>query len=117
MDSYCYFLLIVNSHLLLIRLSLPPEQRYGAGIYFTREVDKATSLWRNYEEEYIYFIEALVLTGKDKCGSPELIAPPPIGKDPLVRYDSLSNTRDIYVIFNGQQAYPEFLITCSRQAI
>ncbi|XP_060785165.1 protein mono-ADP-ribosyltransferase PARP9-like [Neoarius graeffei] len=94
----------------------PKEQKYGAGIYFTSDVNKARSLWMNNEEEYIYFIDALVLTGKDKHGSPELIVPPPKGKDPLVRYDSLSNKKDIYVIFSGQQACPEFLITCSRHA-
>ncbi|XP_060785164.1 protein mono-ADP-ribosyltransferase PARP9-like [Neoarius graeffei] len=94
----------------------PKEQKYGAGIYFTSDVSKAKSLWMNNEEEYLYFIEALVLTGKDTLGSPDLIVPPPKGKDPLVRYDSLSNEKDIYVIFNGQQAYPEFLITCSRHA-
>lgn len=108
-------LLIVKSHLSLMRFSLPPEQKYGAGIYFTTEVNKAKSLWTD-NEEYIYLIEALVLTGKETGGSPELIVPPPIGKDPLVRYDSVTNKTDIYVIFNGQQAYPEYLITCRNQA-
>ncbi|MCJ8732201.1 hypothetical protein PDJAM_G00208590 [Pangasius djambal] len=95
----------------------PNEQKYGAGIYFTTEVGKAKSLWTDNGEEYIYFIEARVLTGKETTGSSELIVPPPIGKDPLVRYDSVTNGGGIHVIFNGQQAYPEFLITCSKQAI
>ncbi|KAB5576743.1 hypothetical protein PHYPO_G00201970 [Pangasianodon hypophthalmus] len=94
----------------------PNEQKYGAGIYFTTEVDKAKSLWTDNEEEYIYFIEAQVLTGKETQGSSEMIVPPPFGKDPLVRYDSVTNKRGIHIIFNGQQAYPEFLITCSKQA-
>ncbi|KAB5576744.1 hypothetical protein PHYPO_G00201980 [Pangasianodon hypophthalmus] len=94
----------------------PNEQKYGAGIYFTTEVDKAKSLWTDNEEEYIYFIEAQVLTGKETQGSSEMIVPPPFGKDPLVRYDSVTNGRGIHIIFNGQQAYPEFLFTCSKQA-
>ncbi|XP_053542958.1 protein mono-ADP-ribosyltransferase PARP9 isoform X2 [Ictalurus punctatus] len=95
----------------------PKEQKYGAGIYFTSEVDKARSLWADNGEEYIYFIEAQVLTGKDKRGSAELIVPPPIEKDPLVRYDSVTSGSGIHIIFNGQQAYPTYLITCSRQAL
>lgn len=92
----------------------PKEQKYGAGIYFTSEVDKARSLWADNGEEYIYFIEAEVLTGKEKLGSAELIVPPPIGKDPLVRYDSVTSGSGIHIIFNGQQAYPKYLITCSK---
>ncbi|KAM9486128.1 protein mono-ADP-ribosyltransferase PARP9 [Clarias gariepinus] len=91
----------------------PKEQKYGAGIYFTSEVDKAKSLWTDSEEEeYVYFIEAQVLTGKETIGTPGIIVPPPIGNDPLVRYDSVTNDQGIHVTFNGQQAYPELLITC-----
>lgn len=115
MDSYCYFLLIDNSHLPLISLCLPPEQKYGAGIYFTADVEEAKSLWTDNGEEYIYFIEALVLTGKHHSGSPKMIVPPPIGNDPLVRYDSVINGRGVHVIFSGQQAYPDLLITCRKQ--
>ncbi|KAK3543221.1 hypothetical protein QTP70_013693 [Hemibagrus guttatus] len=93
----------------------PKEQRYGAGIYFTSDLRKARYLWPENEDEYLYFIQAQVLTGKDMVGSPELIVPPPIGRDPLVRYDSVTNGTGIHIIFNGQQAYPEFLITCRKQ--
>lgn len=102
-------------YLSLIIFSLPPEQRFGAGIYFTSDLCKATSLWPENEEEYLYIIEAQVLTGKDKYGSTDMIVPPPIGSDPLVRYDSVTNGKDIHIIFNGEQAYPEFLITCTKQ--
>lgn len=80
-------------------------------------MDKARSLWADNGEEYIYFIEAQVLTGKDKRGSAELIVPPPIEKDPLVRYDSVTSGSGIHIIFNGQQAYPLYLITCSKLAL
>ncbi|KAK2850421.1 hypothetical protein Q7C36_009204 [Tachysurus vachellii] len=93
----------------------PKEQKYGAGIYFTSDLTKARFFWPENEDEYAYYIEAQVLTGNDKLGSSDLIVPPPNGTDPLVRYDSVTNGRDIHVIFNGQQAYPEFLITCKKQ--
>lgn len=107
---------MLSSYVSITCLSLPPEPKYGAGIYFTTEVNKAKSLWADNGEEYVYFIEAVVLTGKETTGTPELIVPPPIGKDPLVRYDSVTNNKDIYVIFNGQQAYPSLLITCCKEA-
>uniref|UniRef100_A0A3B4EM33 PARP catalytic domain-containing protein n=1 Tax=Pygocentrus nattereri TaxID=42514 RepID=A0A3B4EM33_PYGNA len=90
----------------------PEEQKYGAGIYFTTEVETALKLWKDYEEEYIYIIEARVLTGQSTAGSPQFIVPPPTKDDPLVLYDSVTDAnKDIFVIFNGQQALPEFLIT------
>ncbi|XP_036417765.1 protein mono-ADP-ribosyltransferase PARP9 [Colossoma macropomum] len=93
----------------------PAEQKYGAGIYFTTEVENALKLWKDYEEEYIYIIEAQVLTGQSTAGSPQLIVPPPTKADPLVLYDSVTCAKkDTYVIFNGQQALPEFLITCKN---
>ncbi|KAI5107510.1 poly [ADP-ribose] polymerase 9, partial [Silurus meridionalis] len=90
----------------------PKEQACGAGIYFTTEADEAFTLWEDNGEEYIYFIEAQVLTGKQTSGSTDLIVPPPNGTDPLVRYDSVTNKKGIHVIFNGQHAYPERIITC-----
>ncbi|KAL7866086.1 hypothetical protein SRHO_G00113330 [Serrasalmus rhombeus] len=93
----------------------PEEQKYGAGIYFTTEVETALKLWKDYEEEYIYIIEARVLTGQSTAGSPQFIVPPPTKDDPLVLYDSVTDAnKDIFVIFNGQQALPEFLITCKN---
>lgn len=116
--------MIVNSPLSLICSSLPPEQKYGAGIYFTSEVDEANALWTDYkdtkhsvDDEYIYIIEALVFTGKAKRGAPEMIVPPPTDQDPLVRYNSVTGRNGIYVIFNGQQAFPRCLITCKTQNI
>ncbi|KAF7709883.1 hypothetical protein HF521_016733 [Silurus meridionalis] len=93
----------------------PKEQACGAGIYFTTEADEAFTLWEDNGEEYIYFIEAQVLTGKQTSGSTDLIVPPPNGTDPLVRYDSVTNKKGIHVIFNGQHAYPERIITCTEK--
>ncbi|KAL7881396.1 hypothetical protein AOLI_G00082440 [Acnodon oligacanthus] len=91
----------------------PEEQKYGAGIYFTKEVETALKFWTDYEEEYIYIIEAQVLTGQSTAGSSELIVPPSAKADPLVLCDSVTDAKkDIFVIFNGQQALPEYLFTC-----
>ncbi|KAI4875642.1 hypothetical protein NFI96_025982, partial [Prochilodus magdalenae] len=61
----------------------PKEQKYGAGIYFTTEVEDALKLWNDSEEQYIYIIVAQVLTGNSTLGSPQMIVPPPIKNDPL----------------------------------
>ncbi|XP_051564336.1 protein mono-ADP-ribosyltransferase PARP9-like [Myxocyprinus asiaticus] len=93
----------------------PAEQKYGSGIYFSSTVDEALRLWKGQfdEEQYIYIIQAQVLTGKSAAGSPELILPPAIAGVPLDRYDSVaSSLKQTHVIFSGQQALPEYLFIC-----
>lgn len=92
----------------------PSEQKSGSGIYFSSTLDWALKLWNRQKEEYIYIIQAQVLTGKSAIGSPDLILPPVIGSDPLKRYDSLTDKQSTHVIFNGQQALPEYLIICGK---
>ncbi|XP_063069039.1 protein mono-ADP-ribosyltransferase PARP9 [Engraulis encrasicolus] len=96
--------------------SPPDEQRFGQGIYFTESVKSAMPLWKGMEEEeYVYIVEAEVLTGKDTVGSTGLIVPPSKQQqDPLIRYDSVKGGTDIHVIFNGQQAVPRFIYTLKR---
>nr|XP_055070786.1 protein mono-ADP-ribosyltransferase PARP9 [Misgurnus anguillicaudatus]XP_055070787.1 protein mono-ADP-ribosyltransferase PARP9 [Misgurnus anguillicaudatus]XP_055070789.1 protein mono-ADP-ribosyltransferase PARP9 [Misgurnus anguillicaudatus]XP_055070790.1 protein mono-ADP-ribosyltransferase PARP9 [Misgurnus anguillicaudatus]XP_055070791.1 protein mono-ADP-ribosyltransferase PARP9 [Misgurnus anguillicaudatus]XP_055070792.1 protein mono-ADP-ribosyltransferase PARP9 [Misgurnus anguillicaudatus] len=95
----------------------PAEQKYGSGIYFSSKLDSALKLWRNgLKEEYIYIIQAQVLTGKWAAGSPDFILPPVIGRDPLDRYDSVTDLSDTHVIFSGQQALPEYLIICDKSS-
>ncbi|XP_073711244.1 protein mono-ADP-ribosyltransferase PARP9 [Misgurnus anguillicaudatus] len=95
----------------------PAEQKYGSGIYFSSKLDSALKLWRNgLKEEYIYIIQAQVLTGNSAAGSPDFILPPVIGRDPLDRYDSVTGLSDIHVIFSGQQALPEYLIICEKKS-
>ena len=76
-------------------------------------------VWKNggEKEEYLYFVEAEVLTGKDTNGKRGLILPPPKEKDPLIRYDSVHGGNDISVIFSGYQALPRHIITCQRTVI
>ncbi|XDV30536.1 hypothetical protein PO909_033443 [Leuciscus waleckii] len=96
----------------------PAEQRYGSGIYFSSTVDGALKLWKEQEhEQYIYIIQAQVLTGKSTIGSPDFILPPAMKRDPLDRYDSVSDGAQTYVIFSGQQALPEYLIICDKSTV
>ncbi len=74
-------------------------------------------LWDDQEhEEYIYIIQAQVLTGNSANGSPHLILPPLVGKDPLDHHDSVNYNKQTYVIFSGQQALPEYLFICAKQS-
>eukprot|EP00063_Salmo_salar_P075022 XP_014049857.1 PREDICTED: poly [ADP-ribose] polymerase 14-like [Salmo salar] len=91
------------------------EQKLGEGIYFSGSVHGAERLWKgSADEEYLYFIEAQVLTGKSIVGCPGLIVPPAFARDPLTLYDSVNGGGDTWVIFNGHQALPEYLITCKK---
>ncbi|XP_059417873.1 protein mono-ADP-ribosyltransferase PARP9-like isoform X1 [Carassius carassius] len=93
----------------------PEEQKYGCGIYFSSTVDGALKLWKEQEhEQFIYIIQAQVLTGTHTIGSPQMILPPPLSADPLDRFDSLSDMGQTHIIFSSQQALPEYLIICAR---
>ncbi|XP_031147264.1 protein mono-ADP-ribosyltransferase PARP9 isoform X2 [Sander lucioperca] len=90
----------------------PNEPAYGEGIYFAGTVQKAMEVWKGPKEEYLYFVEANVLTGNSTPGKPGLILPPAVGTDSLMLYDSVSGGRDISVIFSGYQALPTYIVTC-----
>ncbi|KAM3835915.1 protein mono-ADP-ribosyltransferase PARP9 [Diretmus argenteus] len=91
----------------------PDDAAYGEGIYFSGSPSEALSLWKDLaDEEYLYLVEALVLTGRSAPGEPGLIVPPAVGDDPLVLYDSVSGGTDISVVFNGYQALPEYIVIC-----
>ncbi|XP_056610123.1 protein mono-ADP-ribosyltransferase PARP9 [Triplophysa dalaica] len=95
----------------------PAEQKDGSGIYFSSRLDRALKLWNRQNEEYIYIIQAQVLTGKSVIGSPDFILPPVMGSDPLKRFDSLTDKENTHVIFNGQQALPQYLIICGKPTL
>ncbi|KAK5611703.1 hypothetical protein CRENBAI_011808 [Crenichthys baileyi] len=95
----------------------PPEDpKYGEGIYFARKINVALELWREKSEEYLYFVEAEVLTGNSARGKPGLNMPPPVGKDPSVTHDSVDGGSDISVIFSGYQALPKYIIIYTTAA-
>uniref|UniRef100_A0A3P9KVR9 Poly [ADP-ribose] polymerase n=1 Tax=Oryzias latipes TaxID=8090 RepID=A0A3P9KVR9_ORYLA len=95
----------------------PPEDPlYGEGIYFTDSIKEALKVWRRKkEEEFVYFVEAEVLTGKSTKGERGLILPPPVGRDPDKLFDSVSGGSGTSVIFSGYQALPRTFRTFSGQ--
>lgn len=91
------------------------DAAYGEGIYFAANVKKALEVWKDQndqKEEYLYFVEAQVLTGNSTPGQPGLILPPAVDTEPQIVYDSVSGGPEINVIFSGYQALPMYIITC-----
>ncbi|KAM9805126.1 protein mono-ADP-ribosyltransferase PARP9 [Neosynchiropus ocellatus] len=92
----------------------PYEPALGEGIYFTGTVEEAMTVWQGPKEEYLYFVEAEVLTGKSAPGAPGLILPPAYLSDPQVLCHSVRGGDDVAVIFSGHQALPRYIFTCQR---
>ncbi|XP_029385828.1 protein mono-ADP-ribosyltransferase PARP9 isoform X2 [Echeneis naucrates] len=93
----------------------PADPAYGEGIYFAGTVAAAMKVWEKQNEEYLYFVEAEVLTGNSAPGKPGLILPPSRGSDPFKMYDSVHGGVNVSVIFSGYQAMPKCIFTCKMQ--
>lgn len=88
------------------------DTAYGEGIYFARNVTTAMELWKENNEEYLYFVEAEVLTENSTPGKRGLTLPPALETNPQMFYDSVKGGNDIAVVFSSYQALPKHIITC-----
>ncbi|XP_041651141.1 protein mono-ADP-ribosyltransferase PARP12-like [Cheilinus undulatus] len=89
---------------------------YGRGSYFAREASYSDSYVRVKEGQQRTMFVALVLVGEYIKGSSSYVRPP-LKADNKTLYDScVDNERNpsIYVVFEKQQIYPEYLINYSK---
>ncbi|XP_069478069.1 protein mono-ADP-ribosyltransferase PARP10 isoform X1 [Ambystoma mexicanum] len=94
--------------------------RYGQGVYFAvQSVLSVLDFYspRNTEgNKYIFVVKTL--TGEFTVGTEGMKVPPlKEGSEVPLRYDSLVDDvkkPTIFVIFNDTQAYPQYLITCTK---
>ncbi|XP_066097950.1 protein mono-ADP-ribosyltransferase PARP9 isoform X1 [Saccopteryx bilineata] len=99
--------------------SVPCEPKYGAGIYFTKNIRNLASQVKKTSatEKLIYVFEAEVLTGSFCQGHPQNIVPPPLRPGDIDRHDSVVDnvpSPETFVIFSGVQAMPQYLWTCTQ---
>ena len=92
---------------------------YGEGVYFATEASYSLSFSKpsNSKGECCMFI-AKVLSGKYATGRERMKTPPAIdpNKGELL-YDSVVDCTDdptVFVVFQDDQCYPEYLITFKR---
>ncbi|XP_067833079.1 protein mono-ADP-ribosyltransferase PARP14-like isoform X2 [Heptranchias perlo] len=91
--------------------------KYGNGMYFTVNPlhSRDAALARRDRDEYRYVYQCRVLVGQYTQGEKGMDAPPPrSGWDPTDLYDSVvdhPSSPSTFVIFRGDQSYPEYLIT------
>lgn len=102
--------------------SVPCDPKYGAGIYFTKNLKKLASQVEKTSatDKLIYVFEAEVLTGSFCQGHPFNIVPPPVIPGALDSHDSVVDhvsSPETFVIFNSVQAMPQYLWTCTQNHI
>ncbi|KAK2494295.1 hypothetical protein MC885_013680 [Smutsia gigantea] len=100
----------------------PCDPKYGAGIYFTKnlinlacQVKKTPST-----DKLIYVFEAEVLTGFFCQGHQLNIVPPPLSPGVIDSHDSVVDnvfSPETFVIFSSLQAVPVYLWTCAQDHV
>lgn len=102
--------------------SVSHDPKYGAGVYFTRNLkslaDKAKKT--SATDKLIYVFEAEVLTGAFCQGHQLNIVPPPLSPRAIDFHDSVVDNMfspETFVIFNGIQAMPQYLWTCTQDHV
>nr|AIC34781.1 poly ADP-ribose polymerase family member 9 [Cercopithecus wolfi] len=102
--------------------SVPCEPKYGAGIYFTKNLknlaEKAKKI--SAADKLIYVFEAEVLTGSFCQGHRLNIVPPPLSPGAVDGHDSVVDnvsSPETFVIFSGMQAIPQYLWICTQDYV
>ncbi|XP_040018846.2 protein mono-ADP-ribosyltransferase PARP12 [Gasterosteus aculeatus] len=88
---------------------------YGKGSYFARDASRSDCYVQVKSGQHRIMFVALVLVGEHAKGSSSFVRPPPKGNGKTL-YDSCVDSQSdpsIYVVFEKQQIYPEYLIDYS----
>ena len=89
---------------------------YGQGVYFATDASYSVKYCTADANGQMQMYFARVLTGEYTRGN-SAVRTPPFKNDPnnpLIRYDSTVNKTEnpsIFVIYNDNQAYPEYIVT------
>ena len=107
---------IIYQNIFFFSLSDPV---YGAGIYFTKSLKNLADKVKKTSstDKLIYVFEAEVLTGSFCQGNSSNIIPPPLSPGALDVNDSVVDnvsSPETIVVFNGMQAMPLYLWTCTQ---
>ncbi|XP_058411890.1 protein mono-ADP-ribosyltransferase PARP9-like isoform X2 [Diceros bicornis minor] len=102
--------------------SVPHDPKYGAGIYFTKNLKNLASQFKKTSatDKLIYVFEAEVLTGSFCEGHQLNIVPPPLSTSAIDSHDSVVDkvsSPETFVIFSGTQAMPQYLWTCTQDHV
>ncbi|XP_062954295.1 protein mono-ADP-ribosyltransferase PARP9 isoform X2 [Cynocephalus volans] len=98
--------------------SVPCDPKYGAGIYFTKNLKNLADEVKKTSTTHklIYVFEAEVLTGSFCQGHQLNIVPPPLSPGAIDGHDSVVDnvsSPETFAIFSGIQAMPQYLWTCT----
>ncbi|XP_022422840.1 protein mono-ADP-ribosyltransferase PARP9 isoform X3 [Delphinapterus leucas] len=102
--------------------SVPCDPKYGAGIYFTKNLKNIAHQIKKTSatDKLIYVFEAEVLTGSFCKGHQLNIVPPPLHPGAVDCHDSVVDnvsSPETFVIFSDTQAVPQYLWTCIQNHV